>query len=160
MKKTSRNSPPFLTLLLVMTTATIADDGSPSDSDRKLNDMFTTYNRTCLNAGFVAQLEMLVKPNASESLKRCDPGVLQNKVSSLLSNTVDSTVSDSAYREWYENSNSRLSSTVNPETTYSASSQFQEVTTESIGENIIKSKDAPDEPEILTVKGYRTVNRK
>ena len=141
-----------------MTTSTIADDRSPSDSDHKLNDILDTYSRTCLRAGFVAQLEMLVKPNISESLKRCDPSVLQNKVGSLLSDTVVPSVSDSAYREWYENSKSRLSSTVNLETTHSASAQFQEVTTQSIGENIIKGKDVLDEPTISTVKGYRTLD--
>lgn len=160
MKKTSRNSPPFLTLLLVMTTATIADDGSPSDSDRRLNDILETYNKACLNAGFMAQLEILIKPNTIGSLKRCDPNVLQNKVRSLLSDTVDSRVSDSVYREWYEHSNRLLRSTANQNTSYPTSLQFQDITKQSIRENIVKGTETRDKPVLSTVQGYQTLDGK
>ena len=151
---------PVFGCLLIMATSTVADDTTPKDSDEGLNKMFETFNKTCLNAGLMTKLEVLLKPNMGEAMKRCDPSILQKKVTAFVSNTKDPTISDSAYREWYENSNSRLHRTVNLKTTRSTSLQFQDSNVRSIDNNFIKGKEVLNEPVISTAKGYQTLDSK
>ena len=145
-------------LLLFMATSAVADDASLKDSEKRLIEILDTYEQTCVQTGLRTNLANLFKPNTGDSAKACDPQNLENQITSVLSDTNDKTKSDSNYRQWYDESISRLKSIVNGHNSYSSSSLHKDIEKQFLNSSVINGLERDTEAKISTVRGFRTLH--
>ena len=141
-----------------MATSAVADDGSLKDSEKRLIEILDAYEQTCVQTGLRTNLANLFKPNTSDSAKACDPIDLENQVTSVLSDTNDKTKSDFNYRQWYDESISRLKSIVNGYNSYSSSSLHKDIEKQFLNSRVINGLEKDTEAKISTVRGFRTLH--